>query len=95
MIAGIVIVTVVILVSVSLGARLYIKRNRRSAEAWEGMVTDKAKRSTAGKSTRRYIRVKLPNGETKTLHLHGKLWREFSIGDSVVKRAGKYNPDKA
>ena len=76
---------------------LYFRHVR--ASAYEGVIeskgTSESESNDGGTQTVYFIMVRLADGTQKRVHVNQKRWKEWSVGQAIVKRAGKLNPELA
>ncbi len=69
------------------------------ADAYEGVIESKgsseSELSDGGTQTTYFVTVRLADGNHKRVHINEKRWKEWTVGQAVVKRAGKMQPELA
>ena len=78
-------------------AVLYFRHVR--ASAYEGVIeskgTSESESNDGGTQTVYFVMVRLADGKQKRVHVNQKRWKEWSVGQAIVKRAGQLNPELA
>ena len=67
-------------------------------QAYEGVVARKETTDNVdedGPSTYYYLIVDQNDGKSRSVRVARKLWESFAVGDAIVKRSGKLNPEHA
>lgn len=80
------------------GAVAWFFLSKAKKDAYSGTVVDKRteeRESSDSSYTVYHLLVKLTDGTQKDITVSRKLYEQFTVGDAIVKEAGKFNPAKA
>jgi hypothetical protein len=76
---------------------LYFRHVRGSA--YEGIIaskgTSESESNDGGTQTVHFVMVRLTDGQQTRVHVNQKRWKEWAVGQSIVKRAGQLSPELA
>ena len=95
--AGIVAAVLTLAGAVALcGAVAFIVVCRLKRQSYRGTVVQKMVSTSDDDGTDSYnLILSLDDGRPKSIALRRSLWETFAVGDTIVKRAGQLNPERA
>jgi hypothetical protein len=93
-------VSVIVIVSTILviGLVSYFVYSNNKKQAWEGELVEKRIDTYSGgndnESTQNVLIVKKTDGRMKKVYVSEKVYRQFILGDKLIKAAGETSPKK-